>query len=153
MAKKVRTIVTIIDDLTGIELPEGEGKTITYTWKGIAYEIDLSDTNAEQLDELLSPIVRASRRADGRRIGSAGRSRPAVVGSERAAEGRELTPGPDHPNSNIPHTKRAGHAFRREIRSWANQNGFEQARSGRIKEEVVAAWNSAHPDRPFTEGL
>lgn len=42
-----RHIAQLTDDLDGTVLEEGEGKQITFSIDGRAYEIDLSDTNAD----------------------------------------------------------------------------------------------------------
>jgi hypothetical protein len=65
MAK--RTEVIMVDDLDGREL-NGEGKTITFSHGGNAYEIDLSETNARRLEEALAPFVASARRVGGRRL-------------------------------------------------------------------------------------
>lgn len=149
MAKRVRTIVTYIDDLTGQELPEGDGQTVLYSIDGKHYEIDLSNQTADEFRTLLSPIIAKSRKA-----GTPAKSLPAAR-PQRPAAPRELTAGGDGAGSPIypPQTKRAAWEFRREIRAWARDQGIFQAESGRLKEEVVQAWNEAHPDRPFQEGM
>lgn len=148
MAKRVRTIVTYIDDLTGDELPEGDGTTVQYAWKGKHYEIDLSNHNAAQLDELLSPIIKASRRADTRTL--PGAQRPRQVPSEP----RALTAAPVDTIEGMSHTQQVMYrrAFLKEVRAWAKENGWPaQAMSGRLMGGVREAWNEANPDRPVPE--
>lgn len=157
MAKRVRTIVTVIDDLTGEEQPEGTGQTVHYALDGKHYEIDLSDKNAEGLRELLAPIIRASRRQDGRRIGSGGRAPKAVAPSERAPAPPELPAGGEQPGEviigiSVTEQRTRETAFRKEVRAWARANGFpEQKDTGKLYEAARQAWNAAHPDRPVPE--
>ena len=65
-----RTKVLIVDDLTGNELPEGQGQTVAFSLDGTSYEIDLSKKNADKLRDDFKRYTDAARRA-GR--GSAGR--------------------------------------------------------------------------------
>jgi len=68
MAK--RTQVIMVDDLDGSEM-NGEGKTISFAHGGNAYEIDLSETNAQKLSDALAPFVASARRVGGRRLATA----------------------------------------------------------------------------------
>lgn len=49
----------LVDDFDG----ETEAETITFSYRGTAYEIDLSDENADELDELLAPWIEVAREA------------------------------------------------------------------------------------------
>ncbi len=61
-----RTQVIMVDDLDGAEIESG-GKTITFAHAGNAYEIDLTETNAQKLHDALAPFIAAARRVQGRR--------------------------------------------------------------------------------------
>lgn len=63
MAQKVQTITTLIDDLSGEEIAEGAGETISFALDGAAYEIDLGEKNAKRLREALAPYIDAGRKA------------------------------------------------------------------------------------------
>lgn len=79
MARKIQVVLE--DDLTGGSADE----TVTFALDGIAYEIDLSTTNAKKLRDSLSPFIDAGRRAGGRaRRGAA----PKRGGSGEAAKVR-----------------------------------------------------------------
>lgn len=162
MAKRVRTIVEIYDDLSGELLPEGEGQTITFAWRGKSYEIDLSNVNAAQLDDFMQKITSASRRLDTKGKGHSHKAKPvpgpqggteglppaaqkalsaAESAQEARARGQELTPYQEQMERRN---------FLRDVRLWAQENGFpDQAMSGRIKPDVREAWDRAHPDRPI----
>jgi hypothetical protein len=36
-----------------------------------------------------------------------------------------------------------------DMRTWLNENGFETGSRGRFSREMIAAWNSSHPDSPY----
>lgn len=113
MARK--TTVTLIDDLDGSALPEGTSPT-AFSFRGTAYEIDLSPENAEELAGALKPYIDAARRTSGGR-GSANRS-----SSRSAGNAERLT----------------------AIREWAAANGHQVAARGRIKSTIVEAYEAAH---------
>lgn len=60
MAK--RTQILFVDDLTGDELPDGQGQTVTFSLDGTSYEIDLDKTNAAKLREDIKRYTDAGRR-------------------------------------------------------------------------------------------
>jgi len=62
MAKRVT--IEILDDTNGSPAEQ----TVPFGLDGVAYEIDLSTTNANALREALAPYVAAARRTGGRRI-------------------------------------------------------------------------------------
>ncbi len=55
-----KTIVTLIDDLTGKEFEDGE--TIEFAVDGKAYEVDLSAANARKLRNTLQKYAEAGRK-------------------------------------------------------------------------------------------
>lgn len=63
MARKIVTITTLIDDLDGTPLDEGEGQTVRFALDGTEYEIDLSRSNAEAMRDALKPYIGAARKA------------------------------------------------------------------------------------------
>lgn len=154
MARRVRVVETLIDDFDGTELPEGTGRSISFNWQGVDYEIDLSDEHGEALDAMMQPILDAARRVGGRKLpGKRQRAANAIGKGERAA----LTSGePKEARADV--TTGTGYAasmakrrFLKEVRQWARDNGMDQGNQGRIKPEVRAAWDAAHPDNPVPE--
>jgi hypothetical protein len=69
----LRQVVLLTDDLTGEEIKQGEGETVTFSIDRTDYEIDLSTANAGKLRDELAPFVSAARKASGdgrrRRVG------------------------------------------------------------------------------------
>lgn len=117
MAK--REVVTLVDDLSGEELIDGE--TVSFGLDRVEYEIDLSDENAKELRNALHDYVEAARRVGGRK--STGRT-PKGARSSSARYNRETSA---------------------QQREWARGQGFEVSERGRIPNNVVQAWEQAHP--------
>ncbi|GAA3710767.1 Lsr2 family protein [Zhihengliuella alba] len=111
MARKVE--VTLIDDLDGSKADE----SVKFALDGVQYEIDLSETNANELRESLKRYVDAGTRVTGgrgRSTGSSSSSRSGGSKGETAA-----------------------------IREWAKQNGYEVSARGRIQASVIEAYRAA----------
>src|SRR5437764_15436796 len=98
MAQK--TIVTLIDDLTG-EAAENIS-TVEFALDGRAYELDLTDENSAKLHDALSRYINAARKVGGRRRSG---PRPART---LTTTGR----GPGHNRETL-----------KSIRAWAKKNG------------------------------
>ena len=114
MAKE--TVTRLIDDLDGGVAHE----TVRFGLDGHLYEIDLSSKNATKLRKDLAAFVeRGSRvsarsRAAGRRRGQAGGG-----AASQADENRQ-------------------------IREWAQSEGYDVADRGRIRQDIVLAYRQAH---------
>ena len=122
MAQK--TIVTLIDDLTGEEAEDIT--TVEFALEGVTYEIDLADDNAAKLRDNLSRYVAAARKTSGRRPGNRGADRSTGRGNgaaSRSGYNRETL---------------------RAIREWAKQNGHSVSDRGRLPLNVVTAWEADH---------
>lgn len=109
MAKKVN--VVLVDDIDGSDAD----RTVSFTYEGTEYEIDLSDKNAERFESALEPYLAKARKT------SSGRGR------RRAAS--------------APRTGRSSEAS--EIRAWARSKGMQVPDRGRIPTEVRDAWEAA----------
>jgi hypothetical protein len=101
----------LVDDLDGTP---GE-RTVTFTWDGIAYEIELSKKNATAFEKTLKPYLDVARRVKTKSTSS--RRGGAVRGGKR-----DLS----------------------EIRSWAEHHGFEVSSRGRIASSVIEAYDAAN---------
>ena len=119
MAQKV--ITTLVSDLSGKELAEGEARTVLFGLDGVEYEIDLSTEEAGELTATLTEYV-----ANGRRVGGRRRTRGATVNGSPASR-----------------TKTDPEQLRK-IREWARDNGFKVSDKGRIPQEVTDAYEKAH---------
>jgi hypothetical protein len=107
-----KTIVTLVDDLDGSDASE----TVRFALDGVAYEIDLSQANADSLRQALARWLSKARRA-----GSA-TGRPRVRRTELPAIGPSRSA---------------------LIRAWAATNGHQVPARGRIPSAVVSAYNDA----------
>lgn len=143
MAERVVTLVIKTDDITGETIPDGSGETFHYAWDGTEYKIDLSDGNAKDIREMMSRLTSASQKVGRYKPGVSQPSRkslPANADRPKELPSGELTPTQQ---------KAARSAFLREIRQWAQDNGFpQQGMVGRLVGGVREAWDAAHPDRP-----
>jgi hypothetical protein len=107
--------VVLTDDLDGSEATQ----TLNYTVDGQEYEIDLSEENIQRFHSALEPFVEKSRPVERR------------VASTTRRDGR----------------RRSGSRWRDDIpqiRAWAESQGMEVSARGRIKKEVLDAYDEAH---------
>jgi hypothetical protein len=111
MAQKI--VTTLIDDLDGSELKQGEGKNITFGLGGSTYEIDLSEKNEKALRAALEPYLKAARSA----------SRPKAASSAGSAR------------SNKEELSAA--------RSWLRANGHDVSDRGRIPGALLEKFRAA----------
>lgn len=106
--------IVLVDDVDGGDADE----TVSFALDNVSYEIDLSEKNAKALRKALDTYVSAARKVGGRK--SPGSSTRRSSGSGRSKE--ELA----------------------EIRAWAQQNGHQVSERGRIKAEVLEAYDAAN---------
>lgn len=113
-----RVITTLVSDLSGEPADAEAGETIQFAYRGTSYTIDLTSNEAAGFDLAMAPyLAHATKKTTTRR--------PA------------RTPA----NKNTPSS--AGTNSQR-IRSWARENGYEVSDRGRVKAEIVEAFNAAH---------
>jgi hypothetical protein len=106
-----------MDDIDGSEAAE----TITYTINGQDYEIDLSEENAQRFYDALGTFIENSRRVE----------RQAAPPRRGRADGRRRSSGSGR--DDIP-----------QIRAWAKAQGMDVSARGRIKKEIINAYDEAH---------
>lgn len=114
MAQKVQTI--LVDDIEGTDITDG-GQTVQFAIDGVSYEIDLSDENAAKMRESFQFYTGHARRVAGRR-----QSQPARGAATAGADKEQLA----------------------AIRRWARDNGHAVSDRGRIKREIIEAFEAAH---------
>ena len=91
-------------------------ETVTFALDGISYEIDLTADNAGQLRDGLAGWVQNARRLGGtRKRGNRTATKQSTVGASNAT-----------------------------IREWARANGHEVSERGRVKAEIIDAFNAAN---------
>jgi len=109
MAKK--QVVTITDDIDGREGAE----TVSFTYSGRTYEIDLGDKNRARLEKALEPFIGAARK-----VGGNGSSRRSSVRAGIAPADLD----------------------RAAVRAWAKEQGMEVSARGRLSKNVVEAYQA-----------
>ena len=120
-----RTIVQLVSDWSGEELEEGQGRTIVFAYDGAEYSIDLTEEEAEHLDEVMGEYISvATKISEGRR-----RTRRTSRSSrqDRSATTHGTTEKPDLA----------------AVREWARAHGYEVSDRGRIRGEVMEAYQAA----------
>ena len=118
-----RTVVLLTDDLTGNEIADGEGQTIRFELDNTAYEIDLSNKNADKLRNAMAQYVSAARKTSGGK--SNGRRRKSDVVTRL-------------------HDPKI-------IRRWAEANNVDLPQRGRIPQRIIEqfeAHEEAQRNRP-----
>ena len=111
----------LIDDLDGKPIDAGLGHEVTFSYQGIDYRIDLRPTNSDKIEAAFAPYIKVAEKITS--VSKARTQAPTVtkkLGSGRSAE--QL----------------------KEIREWAGKNGFDVAIRGRVKAEVIDAFDAAH---------
>jgi hypothetical protein len=122
VAQKV--VVSLVDDLDETEADE----TVEFGIDGATYEIDLSDSNAAKLRDVLADYVAHSRRLAGRRRPASRASAPASAAPARKSGGRASVDREQN----------------QAIREWARKQGMTVSERGRIPSEVSEAYHKAH---------
>ena len=110
-----------IDDLDGKPIDAGLGHEVTFSYQGADYRIDLRPTNADKIEAVFAPYVKAAEK-----VSSASKSRPKT--------------------SAVMKTSGSGRSVEqlKAIRDWAGNNGFDVSPRGRIKADVIDAFDAAH---------
>lgn len=116
-----KTTTTLTDDIDG----SSADVTVSYSWNGQAYEIDLNSRNSDEFADALAPYLAASRKAggssgDGQRRGRrTASSQPAATSA-----GSDVDP--------------------KAVRAWARDNGVAVSPRGRLSSTVVEQYRTAH---------
>ena len=111
-----RIVRQLIDDIDGSEIPDGGGERIEFSIRGTTYQIDLGSANVAKFDKALKPFAEAAMKLRG------SRTRRTATGRSGGGSKEQLA----------------------AIRDWARQNGYEVSARGRIKAEIVEAFEAAH---------
>lgn len=112
MAQRVRTI--LISDLSGDEVEAG-GESVSFSYRGTDYVIDLTAKEAAGFDKAMARYVDRSRKG--------GRTR-----STRAPSGVSQS-----------HRDRVA-----DMKAWATQQGLDYPKRGRLPKSLVDAYDAAH---------
>jgi hypothetical protein len=115
MAQK--TFVVLADDVDGSEASQ----TISFSFQGVSYEIDLNEDHALAFKESFSDWISSARRLNPGR-GAKARQAGASSRAGAAGGGRDLN----------------------EVRRWLRSNGHEVADRGRIAQTLLEQYDKAH---------
>lgn len=126
VAKTTRQLVHYTDDITGEDFAEGEGRTLSFAYEGIAYEIDLSTANADELATLFGSYVEHARKATGG-AGTSGRSRRGAGQRSTSSSGTAVS----------------GSVDTAEVRVWAKEQGMAVSERGPVSATVLEAYGRA----------
>ncbi|WP_214515008.1 Lsr2 family protein [Rhodococcus sp. WY5] len=111
----------IIDDLDGKPIDTGLGHEVTFSYQGADYRIDLRPTNADKIESVFAPYIKVAEE-----VSSAGKARTKTsTATKTSGSGRSVEQ-------------------LKAIRDWAGKNGFDVSPRGRIKAEVIDAFDAAH---------
>jgi hypothetical protein len=113
MAQK--TQIVLISDLSGKELPDGRGETIEFSYRGVDYQIDLSDKEAAGFDKSVAIYL-----AHATKVGGRGGRRRASRGAPVKADREQLA----------------------AMRRWAQDNGYQVSGRGRVSNEIQQAYHA-----------
>lgn len=110
MAQK--NVSILIDDMTGKELPEGNGETVMFSLDGNNYEIDVDTRTAERLRSTLAGYVHSGRRVRSTRSPAPRRVKtaadPTAVRAWAAANGIQVSDRGRIPGSVVAQFEAAG---------------------------------------------
>jgi hypothetical protein len=131
MARTIKTITTMSDDLTGDEFAEGEGETVTFAVEGVSYQLDLSSASVEAFREHMGEYVQHARKVGGT--------------STRRTRGKASAPKSTAPKSTAKAASSGGSdgPSPAEVRAWAQANGVEVNNRGRISAVVIQRYLDA----------
>ena len=110
-------IVQLIDDLNNEPIEDGDGETVSFALDGVSYAIDLSTHHAEEFRDALNTYVSAARKAEAASL----------------AKARSTSRSSSTAKSDL-----------KDVRSWAESNGFTVSSRGRIPATVQEAYAAAH---------
>jgi hypothetical protein len=112
MAQKV--ITTLVDDIDGTEITDGEGQTIRFAIDGTSYEIDLTTDNAEKLRDALQPYIDNGRHT------------------------RTTTPQPRSTSTSSTNSRQELTA----AREWLKSNGHQVSDRGRVPNKLLELYRT-----------
>ncbi|MDF3319803.1 MULTISPECIES: Lsr2 family protein [unclassified Rhodococcus (in: high G+C Gram-positive bacteria)] len=118
----------LVDDLDGKPIDTGLGRQVTFSYQGADYRIDLRPANADKIEAAFAPFIKSAERVSaGGKVRTTTSTARKASGSGRSAEQLQA------------------------IREWAGKNGFDVSPRGRIKADVVDAFDAAH--RSLVSGI
>ena len=121
MASQTKTITDYVDDIENKPFNEGQGETLTFSFDGKPYEIDLNTKNADKMRKAFQFYV--------------DHAQPVLSASNTSAASR--------PRGKTPSVGAARDYDLAELRQWAAETGIELPSRGRIKKEIIEQHKAA----------
>lgn len=121
MAQQTRTITDYVDDIEEKRFEQGEGESLTFSFDGKTYEIDLNTKNAGKMRKAFQFYV--------------DHARPAAHVSP-AAPFRSRGRGPNATGADRDYDLA-------DLRAWAKREGIELPSRGRIKGSIIEQYKAA----------
>jgi len=121
MAQKMT--MTLVDDLDGEPIEDGQGETVRFSVDGRNYEIDLSRDNAKSFHKAIEPYLSAARQSSARR-----------------------TPRTSPTSRNDPSRSSGSSSDKQELaeaRSWLRGQGHQVGDRGRIPAQLLDLYRSS----------
>ena len=113
-----RTITQLVDDLTGEQIEEGAGETLTFSFQGKSYKIDLNTQNADEFRSAMQRYIKVAEQTG--TVGTSSRS-------SRTASSSKSDKG-----------------YLQSVRNWAAAKGIEVSSRGRIKQDILDQYDAEH---------
>lgn len=106
-----KTVVQLVDDLTGEQIEDGKGETIQFSFQNRSYKIDLTTESADEFRKTMQKYIKAGEQTG--TVGTSGRSRRTSTSS------------------------RNDKGYLQSIRNWAATRGIQVSARGRIAQTVI----------------
>ena len=111
---------TFTDDLDGKPIDPGFEHRVTFSYQGANYQIDLRPTNADKLEAAFAPFIQSAQQLGATKKNGA---------TQQPAKKAVVSRSPEQLQA---------------IRDWANNNGYEVSSRGRIKKQIIEAFDVSH---------
>jgi len=119
----------LVDDGDG----DGATQTIPFAYRGVEYEIDLSEREVTALDAVLAPYVENARPVRAKRT----TARRPTAKSSKPNNSIKSSKSSKSSKSNVP-------ADPSQVRAWAKTQGIAVADRGRVSADVMRQYRDAH---------
>ncbi|MGG7100869.1 histone-like nucleoid-structuring protein Lsr2 [Rhodococcus sp. 24CO] len=111
----------LIDDLDGKPIDTGLEHEVTFSYQGADYRIDLRPANADKIAAAFAPYMKVAEK-----VSSASKTRAkASSATKTSGSGRSVDE-------------------LKAIREWAGKNGFDVFPRGRVKADIIDAFDAEH---------
>lgn len=137
MARKLVSYIEITDDFDR-ESPADE--TLEIAIDGMVYELDTNTVKAKEIREFLASVQEVAH-DKWKMPPRPGKKRKAIT-----AQGLTEVPKPSSAENGSKSHLMRDRAARSRIRDWAEANGYEPARTGKIAVEILQAYMTEFPD-------